>query len=317
MRIRRANVMVKPTLVIMAAGLGSRYGGLKQIDPVGPNGEIIIDYSIYDALKAGFGKIVFIIKEDFQEAFKERIGYRIEKLVDTEYVFQELDDIPKGIQVPEGRTKPWGTGHAVLSCRNVVDTPFAVINADDFYGASTFRLLYEFLTTGDDTQGVYRYAMAGFTLENTLSDHGHVARGVCKVDSEGYLEEVHERTNIQKFGDKAKYTEDGQNWIELDKNSIVSMNTWGFTPSIFRELEERFMGFFHNNSSNILKAEYFLPEVIDSLIREKKAKVKVLPSKDRWYGVTYKEDKPLVIDAISNFIKQGIYPEKLWKGIND
>ena len=309
--------MIKPTLVIMAAGMGSRYGGLKQIDPVGPNGEIIMDYSIYDALKAGFGKIVFVIKEDFQEVFKERIGNRIEKLVDTAYVFQKIDDIPCGIQVPEGRVKPWGTGHAVLSCRNVVDTPFAVINADDFYGASTFKLLYDYLTSGTDAQGMYRYSMAGFILENTLSDHGRVARGVCNVDSEGYLQEIHERTNIQKFMDEAKYSEDGQNWVEIPKNSVVSMNTWGFTPSIFGELEVRFNAFFSDNSSNLLKAEYFLPEVVDRLISEKKARVKVLPSKDRWYGVTYQEDKPLVKKAISNFIEQGVYPEKLWEGINE
>lgn len=309
--------MIKPTLVIMAAGLGSRYGGLKQIDPVGPNGEIIMDYSIYDALKAGFGKIVFVIKEDFQEVFKERIGNRIEKLVATEYVFQKNDDIPLGIQVPEGRVKPWGTGHAVLSCRNAVDTPFAVINADDFYGASTFKLLYDYLTSGADAQGMYRYGMVGFILENTLSDHGHVARGVCNVDSEGYLHEIHERTNIKKFGDKAKYSDDGQNWVEIQRDSIVSMNTWGFTPSIFGELEARFNDFIRVNSSNLLKAEYFLPEVVGRLLSENKAKVKVLPSKERWYGVTYQEDKPLVKNAICGFIEQGVYPEKLWEGINE
>lgn len=304
--------MVKPTLVIMAAGMGSRYGGLKQIDPVGPNGEIIMDYSIYDALKAGFGRIVFVIKEDFQEVFRERIGYRIEKLADTEYVYQKIDDIPRGIQVSEGRVKPWGTGHAVLSCRNAVNTPFAVINADDFYGATTFKLLYDYLTSETDEQGMYRYGMAGFILENTLSDHGHVARGVCNVDTDGYLLEIHERTNIQKFDDKVKYCDDGQNWVDIDKNSIVSMNTWGFTPSIFGELEERFNNFFRKNSGNLLKAEYFLPEVVDRLISENKAKVKVLPSKDRWYGVTYQEDKPLVKNAICRFIEQGVYPEKLW-----
>ena len=304
--------MVKPTLVIMAAGMGSRYGGLKQIDPVGPNGEIIMDYSIYDALKAGFGKVVFVIKEEFQEVFRERIGYKIENLVNTAYVYQRIDDIPDGLQVPEGRVKPWGTGHAVLSCRNAVDTPFAVINADDFYGSSAFKLLNDYLTSGADAQGRYRYSMAGFILENTLSDHGHVARGVCTVDSEGYLQEIHERTNIKKFEDEAKYSDDGQNWVEIPKNSIVSMNTWGFTPSIFGELEARFSSFFRDNSSNLLKAEYFLPEVVDQLISEGKAKVKVLPSKDRWYGVTYQEDKPLVTKAIRNFIEQGLYPEKLW-----
>ncbi len=307
--------MQKPTLVIMAAGLGSRYGGLKQIDPVGPNGEIIMDYSIYDALKAGFGKIVFVIKEDFQEIFRERIGNRIEKLVDTVYVYQKIDDIPCGIQVPEGRVKPWGTGHAVLSCRNAVDTPFAVINADDFYGASTFKILNDYLTSGTDEQGMYRYSMAGFIIENTLSDHGHVARGVCNVDSEGYLQQIHERTNIQKFESGAKYSEDGQNWVQIPKNCFVSMNTWGFTPSIFGELEASFRDFFQNNSSNLLKAEYFLPEVVDRLISDNKAKVKVLPSQERWYGVTYQEDKPLVKNAISSFIEQGIYPKKLWEGI--
>ncbi|PYG88712.1 hypothetical protein LY28_01066 [Ruminiclostridium sufflavum DSM 19573] len=310
--------MTKPILVVMAAGMGSRYGGLKQIDPVGPNGEIIMDYSIYDALKAGFGKIVFVIKEDFQEVFRERIGYRIEKLADTAYVFQKIDDIPEGIQVPEGRVKPWGTGHAVLSCRRAVDAPFAVINADDFYGAATFKLLHDYLISeAADAQGMYRYSMAGFILENTLSEHGHVARGVCKVDSEGYLEEIHERTNIKKLGDKVKYSEDGQNWSEISKSSIVSMNTWGFTPSIFGELEARFNSFFRNSSSNLLKAEYFLPEVVDSLISEKKARVKVLPSEDKWYGVTYQDDKPLVKNAICNFIKQGVYPDKLWEGINE
>ncbi len=309
--------MIKPTLVIMAAGLGSRYGGLKQIDPVGPNGEIIMDYSIYDALKAGFGRIVFVIKEEFQEVFKERIGDRIERLVDTQYVFQRIDDIPCGIQVPEGRVKPWGTGHAVLSCRKVVDTPFAVINADDFYGAATFKLLNDYLTSGADAQGMYRYGMVGFKLENTLSDHGHVARGVCNVDSEGYLQEIHERTNITKFGDTAKYSGDDKNWVEIQKDSIVSMNTWGFTPSIFGELEARFSDFIRINSSNLHKAEYFLPEVVDRLISENKAKVKVLPSKERWFGVTYQEDKPLVKHAICNFIEQGVYPEKLWEGINE
>lgn len=304
--------MVKPALVIMAAGMGSRYGGLKQIDPVGPNGEIIMDYSIYDALKAGFGKVVFVIKEEFQEVFRERIGYKIENLVNTAYVYQRIEDIPDGLQVPEGRVKPWGTGHAVLSCRNAVDTPFAVINADDFYGASAFKLLNDYLTSGADEQGRYRYSMAGFILENTLSDHGHVARGVCTVDPEGYLLEIHERTNIRKFEVEAKYSDDGQNWVEIPKNSIVSMNTWGFTPSIFGELEARFSSFFSDNSSNLLKAEYFLPEVVDQLISEGKAKVKVLPSKDRWYGVTYQEDKPLVTKAIRNFIEQGLYPEKLW-----
>jgi len=304
--------MKTPTLVVMAAGMGSRYGGLKQIDPVGPNGEIIMDYSIYDAIKAGFGKVVFIIKEENEEIFKEAIGSRIEKLIDTAYVFQKIDNLPAGYNVPEGRVKPWGTGHAVLCCRDVVDTPFAVINADDFYGATSFKVLFDFLKDAEDSEGKYKYSMAGFVLENTLTENGHVARGICTVDSDGYLKEIHERTKIQKFENGAKYTEDGENWVSIPEGSTVSMNTWGFTPSLFKELEVAFPKFLDASKENILKAEYFLPSVIDNLISENKATVKVLPSKERWYGVTYKEDKPVVNQAIRDLIKEGVYPEKLW-----
>lgn len=305
--------MLKPTLVVMAAGLGSRYGGLKQIDPIGPNGEIIIDYSIYDAVKAGFGKVVFIIKEELKDVFYETIGKRIEKQIETEYVFQKLDDVPVDFEVPFDRKKPWGTAHAVMSCRNVVDTPFAVINADDYYGAEAFKVLSQYLSDTSESKAVYEYSMVGFVVENTLTEHGHVARGVCRVDSDGYLKEIHERTRIEKFGEVTKYTEDGENWIEIQKGSIVSMNTWGFTPSIFNELEVRFSQFLESSKDNILKAEYFLPEVVGSLLAEKKAICKVLTSNDRWYGVTYQEDKPLVKQAISDLIQKGIYPKKLWE----
>lgn len=298
----------------MAAGMGSRYGGLKQIDPVGPNGEIIMDYSIYDAVKAGFGKVVFIIKEENEETFRTAIGNRVDKIVDTAYVFQKLDMLPAGYSVPEGRVKPWGTAHAVLCCCNVIDTSFAVINADDFYGYSSFEVLYDFLKDTEDCDGKYKYSMAGFILENTLTENGHVARGICTVNENGYLKDIHERTKIQKFRDGTKYTEDGESWISISEGSIVSMNIWGFTKSLFKELEEMFPKFLDESRDNILKAEYFLPSVIDKLIKDEKATIKVLPSKERWYGVTYKEDKPVVKQAIADLIKQGAYPENLWEG---
>jgi dTDP-glucose pyrophosphorylase len=305
--------MQKPALVIMAAGLGSRYGGLKQIDSVGPGGEILIDYSIYDALKAGFSKIVFIIRKETEEAFREKIGYRAEKLADTEYVFQSMEDLPASFLLPPDRKKPWGTGHAVLSCRKAVNVPFAVINADDFYGASTFRLLFDYLKTAEDRDGVFHYSMAGFQLENTLTEHGHVARGVCTVDREGFLSGIRERTRIQKFEDGTKYTEDGTNWVTIPAGSTVSMNTWGFTPSLLDELESGFPQFLRENREQLAKAEYFLPSVVDRLIQEGKARVKVLETKERWYGVTYQEDKPVVKQAILDLIRQGAYPEKLWR----
>ena len=309
MDVEEENRMKKPALVIMAAGMGSRYGGLKQIDPIGPNGEIIMDYSIYDALKAGFGKVVFIIKKEIEEAFREAIGSKIEKKVDTTYVFQDIDDLPEGFKRPQDRVKPWGTGHAVLSCRDHVDTPFAVINADDFYGRNSFQVLCDYLKDIDDVKS-YNYAMVGFILNNTLTEHGHVSRGVCQVNDQGYLEEIQERTKIQRFSDGVKYQENDE-WITIPEDSIVSMNMWGFTPSIFHELEAGFVRFLENNKDNIDKAEFFLPNLVGDLVRENKAKVKVLSSRERWYGVTYREDKPVVKKAIEEMIKQGIYPEKL------
>jgi len=303
------------TLVIMAAGMGSRYGGLKQIDPVGPNGEIIIEYSIYDAIKAGFSKVVFVIKKEIEETFREVIGRKIEGLIDVEYVYQQMDNLPKGFSVPEGRVKPWGTGHAVLSAKTAVKTPFAVINADDFYGANTYKLLNDFLANSKDTSDKYKYCMVGFILENTLTENGHVARGVCTVDSQGNLADIQERTKIVKFGEESKYTEDDRNWITIPKGSIVSMNTWGFNTSLFDELEEQFPIFLENNSSNILKAEFFLPTVIDNLIKSGKADVRVLSTTDKWYGVTYQEDKPMVKKAINDMVQAGLYPHRLWESL--
>lgn len=304
--------MNRPTLVVMAAGMGSRYGGLKQIDPVGPNGEIIIDYSIYDALKAGFDKVVFVIKKENEEIFRGKVGKRIEKVVSTDYAYQSIDDVPAGFDVPDSRVKPWGTAHAVMSCRNIVHTPFAVINADDFYGASTFQSLHDYLLHAQDSGEAYDYCMVGFILENTLTEHGHVARGVCMIDEQGYLQEINERTKIKKFGNVTKYSEDDEHWIEIPKGSIVSMNTWGFTPSILKEIEERFPAFLTSAKENISSAEYFLPSVVDSLISEQKARVKVIESREKWYGVTYREDKPAIKKAIKRLVEQGVYPDVLF-----
>lgn len=304
--------MAKPILVVMAAGMGNRYGGLKQIDPMGPNGEIIMDYSIYDALKAGFGKIVFVIKKDIEDVFRNIIGSRIEKIVDTEYVYQRIEDIPDGFTVPADRIKPWGTAHAVMSCRNVVDRPFAVINADDFYGRQSFQVLYDYLENADDKAKPYQYCVVGFRVENTLTENGYVSRGVCTTGADGRLLSIQERTRIRKFGNSAEYTEDGEHWDEIPAGSMVSMNTWGFTPGFFHELNEQFPLFLQFSAQNILKAEFFLPSVVDILISQGKANVKVLPSDERWYGVTYQEDKPVVRQALKDMIHSGTYPGNLW-----
>ncbi|MDF2513752.1 MAG: nucleotidyltransferase [Herbinix sp.] len=303
--------MKDPVLVIMAAGMGSRYGGLKQIDPVDEEGHLIIDFSIYDAKKAGFKKIIFIIKQEMEEEFKEVIGNRIRKEVEVAYVYQQLNNIPEGFQVQEGRVKPWGTGHAILSCLGVLKEPFAVINADDFYGADAFAEVYKFLVSTQEEES-YRYALVGYRLENTLTEHGYVARGVCEITEEDYLKEIHERTRIEKYEEGAKYTEDdGDTWTFIPRGSTVSMNMWGFHPSILGELERRFKSFLEEEvPRNPLKAEYFLPTVIGELLKEDKAAVKVLRSADQWYGVTYKEDKEVVVKAITGLKAQGIYPEE-------
>jgi len=304
--------MSNPTLVVMAAGIGRRYGGLKQIDPIGPHGEIILDYSVYDALRAGFESVVFVINREIEQAFRERVGSTIERQVETRYVFQELEDVPDGCDVPTDRQKPWGTGHATLSCRDVVGSPFAVINADDFYGRSSFQTLCDYLKGAHDRSGVYNYCMVGYVLENTLSTHGHVARGVCEVDAEGFLVDIHERTRIQRLDGNIKYTENGAKWIELPAESVVSINMWGFTPSLFGELEARFAQFLRRNRANIQEAEFFLPDVIGELVKENVARVKVLSTDERWYGITYQQDKPRVKQAIRALIRQGVYPEQLW-----
>ncbi|MBC8610194.1 UDP-N-acetylglucosamine diphosphorylase/glucosamine-1-phosphate N-acetyltransferase [uncultured Ruminococcus sp.] len=305
--------MKRPVLVIMAAGMGSRYGGLKQIDPVDEQGHLIIDFSIYDAIKAGFQKIVFIIKKEIEQDFKEMIGNRISQYVEVEFVYQQLDNLPKGFTVPENRVKPWGTGHAVLSCLGVVDGPFAVINADDYYGSHAFEEIYHYLSTTEDDE-LYRYAMVGYILENTLTENGHVARGVCVVSEDGMLAGINERTHIEKRDGKTEYTEDdGATWHTIPQGSIVSMNMWGFTNSILQELEKNFSAFLETGlKENPLKCEYFLPGVVNQLLNESRATVRVLKSADKWYGVTYKEDKAEVVAAMKRFKEQGLYPEKLW-----
>lgn len=305
--------MANPQLVVMAAGIGSRYGGLKQIDPVGPSGEIIIDYSIYDALRAGFDKVIFIIRRDIEEVFREKVGRVIEKQIDTAYVFQELSDVPDRFVLPAERKKPWGTGHALLSASEAVTAPCAVINADDFYGAGSFRVLADHLQSTDDDGGVYNYGMVGFILGNTLTEHGHVARGVCSVADDGSLMNVVERTRIEKDGPGARFSEDnGQTWQAIDPKSIVSMNMWGFTPSIMAELEERFPKFLEVNIEKS-GAEYFIPTVVNELLAENRAVVKVLPTDEKWLGVTYQEDRPAVQAAIGQKVRDGIYPENLWR----
>ena len=303
--------MKEPVLVIMAAGMGSRYGGLKQIDPVDEHGNLIIDFSIYDALKAGFKKVVFIIKHEIEADFREVIGDRISAYVDTEYVYQEVDALPAGFSVPEGRVKPWGTAHAVLCCKGVVNAPFAVINADDYYGSHAFQMIYDYLCQARDDEK-YRYAMVGYILENTLTENGHVARGVCTTE-DGFLTDIHERTRIEKRPGGPAYTEDGETWVDIPQGSIVSMNLWGFTESFLGELEQRFAGFLEENlPANPVKCEYFLPSVVDSLLKEGKATVRVLPSQDKWYGVTYRPDLEIVVEAVKQFKRDGLYPEILW-----
>ncbi len=305
--------MNKPVLVIMAAGMGSRYGGLKQIDPIDQEGQIIIDFSIYDAKLAGFEKVIFIIKKENEADFKEVIGKRISEIVEVEYVYQEITNIPEQYEVPADRVKPWGTGHAVLSCANVVDGPFAVINADDYYGRDAYKVIYDYLASHEDDDK-YRYTMVGYELINTVTDNGHVARGVCEVNEEGQLIEVNERVRIEKQEDKIAYTEDdGATWNELEANSIVSMNMWGFSKSILTELQNRFSAFLEKElDNNPLKCEYFLPTIVSDLLQSNEASVEVLTSKDRWFGVTYKEDKPVVVAAIQEMKDQGLYPNKLW-----
>ena len=307
--------MKKPVLVVMAAGMGSRYGGLKQIDPVGNHGQLIIDYSIYDAKRAGFDSVVFVIKHEIEETFREAIGDRLSKIINVKYAYQQLDDLPEGYEVPDGRVKPWGTCHAVLAARKIVDGPFAVVNADDYYGPEGFREIYQYLESHPDSDGCYEFAMVGYLLGNTVTEYGHVARGICEEDENNYLLKVTERTHIEKMGADARFTEDeGKTWTEVPGSTIVSMNLWGFTESFLKEAEARFPKFLDEAlKTNPLKAEYFLPSVVTQLLEEGKARVKVLRSADKWYGVTYKEDKPCVVAAIAEKTASGLYPDKLWE----
>lgn len=302
--------MADTTLVIMAAGMGSRYGGIKQLEPVGPGGEIIMDYSIYDAIEAGFNKVVFIIRKDLEKDFKEVIGNRIEKQIKVQYVFQELDALPKGFTKPADRTKPWGTGQAVLCCKDVVKEPFAVINADDYYGKEAFRLVYKFLNSDEYTDK--QYCMAGFILGNTLSENGAVTRGVCKANSEGKLVDIVETSGIIAQGDHAVAKNSVGEDITIALDNVVSMNMWGFKSSLFEHLEKGFVDFLSNISEHEVKQEYLLPTVVGDLIKNGDAEVYVLRSNDRWFGVTYKEDKEDVVKSIQALINQGAYPAKLF-----
>ncbi|MBR5736835.1 MAG: nucleotidyltransferase [Bacteroidales bacterium] len=301
---------MKPTLLILAAGMGSRYGSLKQMDGLGPNGEAIIDYSIFDAIRAGFGKVVFVIRHSFADTFKEH--FRAEKFSDDvkfEFVYQELDNLPEGYTVPEGRQKPWGTNHAVMMAAGVINEPFAVINSDDFYGRSSYETMAAYLRSIEGTEG--QYAMVGYYLENTLSEFGTVSRGICGVDKDNKLTTVTERTAIARSGGMVYYIENDEKH-ELNPHSYVSMNFWGFTPDYFKHSERIFRQFLDENRDN-LKAEYFIPYIADKLIVDNIASVKVLECDAKWFGVTYKEDRPFTVEKINALIAAGEYPEKIWK----
>lgn len=300
------------TLLVLAAGMGSRYGGLKQIDPIGPNGEIILDYSVYDAVRAGFSKVVFVIRKEIEKDFRERVGKKIEKKIDVEYVFQNMNDLPSRFIPPAARVKPWGTGHAILSARNVIKEPFAVINADDFYGRSGYELLYKSLSEPScDFRKQQLCFMVGYILRNTLSENGHVSRGVCKISDDDSLISVVERTKIFKESGYIKYFDEENNERRLSGEEFVSMNMWGFFPSIFDFLEKDFIFFLHDKI-NDLKAEFFIPTVVSNLISSGRAAVKVLRSRDQWFGITYKEDKDIVISKIRDLIDKKIYPTTLY-----
>lgn len=306
--------MRETTLVIMAAGIGSRFGGgIKQLEPVGPSGEIIMDYSIYDALKAGFDKIVFIIRRDLEQDFKEIIGKRIEKITRVEYAYQELDDLPEGYKKPADRTKPWGTGQAILCAKELIHGPFAVINADDYYGKEGFLKIHEYLVNQMDLEArPFDICMAGFILGNTLSENGGVTRGVCQVDGDGILEKITETYGIRRFQEEARGNDESGNQLVFPLTQNVSMNMWGLSPAFLDELERGFPEFLDSVKEEDLKAEYLLPKIIDGLVHSKKARVTVLETGDRWFGVTYKEDKPEVAAAIRKLVSDGVYSERLF-----
>ena len=300
---------MKPTLIVLAAGMGSRYGKLKQLDPVGPSGEVILDYSVFDAIRAGFGKVVFVIRKEIEEEFKNAVGAKFRNLIQVEYVFQELEKLPEGFVVPEGRTKPWGTSHAVSMAKDIINEPFAIINADDFYGAEAFKIMSDHLT-GLSADDINDYFMVGYPLNKTLSDFGYVSRGISEVDENGFLKNITERTHIERTPDGVRY-KDGEDFKELTGNEIASMNFFGFTTSYFKYSEDMFKTFLLENKEN-LKAEFYVPFVVNKLVDEKQVKLKVLSSNTEWFGVTYLEDKPFVEQKIRDLVDKGTYPENLW-----
>ena len=298
--------MASPTLLVLAAGMGSRYGGLKQIDPVGPNGETILDYSIYDALRAGFGKLVFVIRREIEQPFKQLLGARLETRIAVEYVFQELDALPPGFAVPAGRTKPWGTTHAILVAARAIHEPFAVINADDFYGAEGYRVLAQHLKSDTEDD-----AMVGYPLTNTLSEFGTVSRGVCQVDDNNFLKGVVEFTKIERDGPQARKTDSSGGVTRLTGDEVVSMNMWGFTPRVFGQLREDFQEFLQRHGSDVT-SESFIPSTVNHMIETGSARVKVLRTKDSWFGITYREDHRHVVESVGRLVHDGYYPERLW-----
>lgn len=304
--------MNKPVLLVLAAGLGSRYGGLKQLEPVGKHGQLIIDYSLYDAKRAGFEEVIFVIRPEMQAAFEETIGARVGSGLKISYAFQEVTDIPEDCTMPEGRTKPWGTAHAVLSARHLISGSFATINADDFYGSSSFQKLYQFLATHPDTDTHYSYGLVGYALKNTVTEHGTVSRGVCTVDDKGHLSRIDERTHIEKGENCPRFTlDDGNNWEDLSPDAYVSMNLWGFSRSYIDKAYQAFSVFLRT-LVDPLTSEYYLPAVADTLVNMSQAQVTILPSDEKWYGITYPEDRDSVVSAIESLTNQGVYPENLW-----
>lgn len=303
----------KPALVVMAAGMGSRFGGLKQLEPVGQNGEILLEYSVHDAIKAGFGRVIFIINSKIEQEFKEKIASKIPSSIKVDYCIQDPMNIPEGIEYPPERKKPWGTGHAIMSLKGTIDESFAVINADDYYGTEAYKLLCDELMNDEGKDSAFNFCMVGYGVANTLSENGTVSRGICDISENGYLNGVVERTKVKSIDGNVCYTEDGENWEKLSNDSYASMNCWGFTKNAVDELEARFKGFFEKNKENIVTAEYFLPSFVTDLINEGLAKVRVLRTQNECFGVTYREDLPDLRDKINNLTDRGVYTSPLWK----